>query len=170
MGSFCLSALCALLFGSRRCIIWAYLGVSFLAACFRSFFVRRVGYQVFLGQGQVSRKGRLTVDSEKYIDTMAKKLYVGNLSFSTTDDSLRSAFAQAGAVSSATIIMDRQSGRSKGFGFVEYENDAEADKAIEMWNGNDLDGRKLIVNVARPMEPRAPRGGDSFGGNDRRSW
>ncbi len=90
---------------------------------------------------------------------MAKKLYVGGLSYSTTDDGLRSAFAGAGTVESATIIMDRMSGRSKGFGFVEMSTDEEAEKAIEMWNGKELDGRTLTVNEARPMEQRAPRQG-----------
>ncbi len=96
---------------------------------------------------------------------MAKKLYVGNLSYSTTDDSLQAAFSQSGNVSSATVIKDRMSGRSKGFGFVEFENDAEADKAIEQWNGKDLDSRTLTVNEARPMAPRAPR--SSFSGSRR---
>jgi len=88
---------------------------------------------------------------------MAKKLYVGGLPYSTTDDELRETFSQAGAVESATVIVDRMSGRSKGFGFVEMSNDDDADKAIEMWNGKELGGRTLTVNEARPMEPRAPR-------------
>ena len=96
---------------------------------------------------------------------MAKKLYVGGLPYSTTQDELQNAFAQAGAVSSATIIMDKMTGRSKGFGFVEFASDEEADKAIEMWNGKDFEGRKLTVNEARPMEPRAPRRG-GFGDRD----
>lgn len=88
---------------------------------------------------------------------MAKKLYVGGVPYSTTDESLRSAFAQAGEVASANIIMDRMTGRSKGFGFVEMADDAGAQAAIEMWNGKEFEGRKLTVNEARPMEPRAPR-------------
>ena len=101
---------------------------------------------------------------------MAKKLYVGGISYSTNDQGLKDAFAQVGEVSSATIIMDRMTGRSKGFGFVEMTNDADADAAIAKWNGAELDGRKLTVNEARPMEPRAPRG--AGGGNDRggRTW
>ena len=108
---------------------------------------------------------------------MAKKLYVGGLAYATTEDGLRNAFAQAGNVASASIIMDRMSGRSKGFGFVEMSTDEEAEKAIEMWNGKELEGRRLTVNEARPMEPRAPRrdnngggygrGGDSMGGGSR---
>lgn len=86
-----------------------------------------------------------------------KKLYIGNLSYTTTDDSLRQAFGQAGEVSSANVIMDKMSGRSRGFGFVEMPNDEEAEKAIAMWNGKELDGRALVVNEARPMEARAPR-------------
>jgi cold-inducible RNA-binding protein len=85
---------------------------------------------------------------------MAKKLYVGNLSYSTNDEGLRAQFAQAGDVMSAVVIVDRESGRSKGFGFVEYANDADADKAISMFDGQDLDGRNLKVNEARPREDR----------------
>ena len=88
---------------------------------------------------------------------MAKKLYVGSLSYGTTEASLRDAFSQAGTVESAMIIMDKMTNRSKGFGFVEMSTDDEAQTAIEMFNGKDLDGRKIIVNEARPMEPRAPR-------------
>jgi RNA recognition motif-containing protein len=94
---------------------------------------------------------------------MSKRLYVGGLSYSTTDDVLRDAFSQAGTVDSATVIVDRMSGRSKGFGFVEMANDEEANAAIEMWNGKELDGRRLTVNEARPMQARAPRSG-GFGG------
>ena len=88
---------------------------------------------------------------------MGKKLYVGSLPYSVTDDQLRDHFSQAGTVESATIIMDRNSGRSKGFGFVEMSSDDEAVKAIEMFNGQDFDGRKIIVNEARPMRERPPR-------------
>jgi len=97
---------------------------------------------------------------------MAKKLYVGGLPYATTDAELADAFAQAGAVQSAVIIMDKMSGRSKGFGFVEMTNDEDAQKAIDMWNGKDFGGRSLTVNEARPMEARAPRsGGGGYGGN-----
>lgn len=97
---------------------------------------------------------------------MAKRLYVGNLSYSTTSDSLQQAFAQAGTVESATVISDKMTNRSKGFGFVEMSNDEEAQKAIEMWNGKELDGRAIVVNEARPMEerPRRDRGGYGGGG------
>ena len=98
---------------------------------------------------------------------MAKKLYVGGLPYATTDNELRDAFSQAGAVESAVIIMDRMSGRSKGFGFVEMTNDADAQAAIDMWNGKDFGGRTLTVNEARPMEPRSGGGGGFRGGNDR---
>ncbi len=86
---------------------------------------------------------------------MAKKLYVGSLSYNTTDDSLRSAFEQAGAVASASVVMDRMTGRSRGFGFVEMSSDDDAEKAISMWNGKELDGRRVTVNEARPMEARS---------------
>lgn len=94
---------------------------------------------------------------------MAKKLYVGGLPYATTDSELKDAFSQAGAVSSAVIIMDKMSGRSKGFGFVEMSSDEDAQKAIDMWNGKDFGGRSLTVNEARPMEERPRR--DFRGGN-----
>ncbi len=105
---------------------------------------------------------------------MAKKLYVGGLPYSTTEDQLRDAFAQAGAVSSAIIIMDKMSGRSKGFGFVEFGSDDDAQKAIDQWNGKDFGGRTLTVNEARPMEERPRRdnrgGGGDWGGGRRNNW
>lgn len=88
---------------------------------------------------------------------MGKKLYVGGLSYSATQDELRDAFSQAGTVESATVITDKMTGRSKGFGFVEMSTDEEAEKAIEMWNGKEMGGRNLTVNEARPMEARPPR-------------
>jgi len=93
-----------------------------------------------------------------------KKLYVGNLPYSANDAALREMFEKAGTINSATVIMDKMSGRSKGFGFVEMTNDGEADKAIEMFNGKEIEGRPLTVNEARPLEPRAPRTGGGFGG------
>ena len=93
---------------------------------------------------------------------MGKKLYVGNLSYSIRDNDLEQAFGQYGAVSSAKVMMERDTGRSKGFGFVEMGTDAEALAAIEGMNGHALDGRSLTVNEARPMEPRPAGGG--FGG------
>jgi len=88
---------------------------------------------------------------------MAKKLYVGNLSYNMTEDSLKDTFSAAGTVESAIIIKDKMSGRSKGFGFVEMSTDEEAQKAIGMLNGKELDGRALTVNEARPMEERPRR-------------
>ncbi len=85
---------------------------------------------------------------------MAKKLYVGGLPYQTTNDELKAHFETVGAVSSAIIIMDKMTGRSKGFGFVEMDNDADADKAIADFDGKDFEGRNLTVNEARPMEPR----------------
>ena len=99
---------------------------------------------------------------------MAKKLYVGGLSYDTTEATLKETFAAAGTVESATIIMDKMTNRSKGFGFVEMSTDEEAAKAIEMFDGKELDGRTIKVNEAKPMEPRAPRtGGGGFGGGNR---
>ena len=96
---------------------------------------------------------------------MASKLYVGSLSYDTTEDTLKDTFAQAGAVQSATIIIDRMSNRSKGFGFVEMSSDEEAKKAIEMFNGKELDGRNIIVNEARPMVDRSSQKGGDRGGD-----
>lgn len=81
---------------------------------------------------------------------MNKKLFVGGIAWKTTEDALRDAFAQAGTVESASIIIDRMSGRSKGFGFVEMATEEEAQAAIEMWHEKELDGRNIIVNEARP--------------------
>jgi cold-inducible RNA-binding protein len=94
---------------------------------------------------------------------MSKKIYVGNLSFDTTDDKLNQLFATFGQVTSANVIMDRLTGRSRGFGFVEMENNAEADKAIAALNGKDVEGRALKVSEAQPREDK-PRGGGGFGG------
>lgn len=88
---------------------------------------------------------------------MATKLYIGNLPYNTTDDALKAHFEPAGEVTSAQVIRDRMTGRSRGFGFVEMANDEDAQKAIEMFNGQDFEGRKLTVNVARPLEPRSPQ-------------
>jgi RNA recognition motif-containing protein len=93
---------------------------------------------------------------------MGKKLYVGNLPFSATDQVLTDTFAQCGSVVSSKIITDRETGRSKGFGFVEMSSDAEALDAISKFHGADYDGRAMTVNEARPMAPRENRG--SFGG------
>ena len=95
-----------------------------------------------------------------------KKLYVGNLPYTVNDSELKDMFSQVGDVTSATIIMDRMSHspRSKGFGFVEMTNDNEADAAIEKFNGMDMGGRAITVNVARPPEPRENRGGGDRGG------
>jgi cold-inducible RNA-binding protein len=99
---------------------------------------------------------------------MGKKLYVGNLPFSATDQVLADTFAQCGKVESAKIIMDRDSGRSKGFGFVEMSTDEEAQQAISKLNGVDYEGRAMTVNEARPMEPRSGGfGGGGGGGRDR---
>jgi RNA recognition motif-containing protein len=95
---------------------------------------------------------------------MGNKLYVGNLPYTFRDSDMEQAFSQYGSVSSAKVMMDRDSGRSKGFGFVEMSNSDEAKAAIDGMNGQQIGGRGLVVNEARPMEPRAPRSG-GFGGN-----
>lgn len=97
---------------------------------------------------------------------MAKKLYVGNLPYETTDSNLKEMFGKAGTVESATVISDRFSGRSKGFGFVEMSSEDEAKKAIETLNGTQIGERTIVVNEARPMEERPPR--REFRGRDSR--
>lgn len=98
---------------------------------------------------------------------MATKLYVGNLSFKTTSDDLREHFSQAGEVESASVIEDRETGRSRGFGFVEMATPEGAAAAIEQFNGKDLNGRNLTVNEARPKTDRGGGGGGYRGGRDR---
>ena len=102
---------------------------------------------------------------------MANKLFVGSLSYNTKEESLQELFAEAGTVQSVAIIVDKQTGRSKGFGFVEMSSDSEAAQAIELLNGRELDGRKITVNEARPMTDRPKRQG--FGGgssNHQKRW
>lgn len=105
---------------------------------------------------------------------MNKKLYIGGLSYNTTQEGLQEAFSQAGSVDSATVITDKMSGRSKGFGFVEMATEDEAQKAIEMFDGKELDGRTIKVSEARPMTDRPrrdfSRGRDFGGGNRQRNW
>ena len=101
---------------------------------------------------------------------MAMKLYVGNLSFQTSSEELQQLFAQAGTVESATVVEDRDTGRSRGFGFDEMASKEEGEKAIQQFNGTDLNGRNLTVNEARPREDRGNRGGGGggrggYGGN-----
>jgi cold-inducible RNA-binding protein len=99
---------------------------------------------------------------------MSVKLYVGNLSFQTSSDDLQQLFAQVGTVESATVVEDRDTGRSRGFGFVEMGSKEEGQKAIDEFNGKDLNGRNLTVNEARPREDRGNRGGGrGFGGGNR---
>jgi|SRR3989344_6001728 len=93
---------------------------------------------------------------------MAQRLYVGSLPYTTTEDSLRDLFKEAGTVTSASVVTDKMTGRSRGFAFVEMSSDEEAQKAIEMFNGKDYDGRRLVVNEAQPMNSRPRTGG--FGG------
>ena len=108
---------------------------------------------------------------------MGNKLYVGNLPYSVRDEDLNQAFSAFGAVTSAKVMMERDTGRSKGFGFVEMASDAEALAGVEGMNGQQLGGRAIVVNEARPMEARPPRtggfgggggGGGGFGGGGRR--
>jgi len=100
------------------------------------------------------------------------KLYVGGIPYRTTEDELRAAFEEAGTVLSASIISDRMTGRSRGFGFVEMADDAQAQAAVDRWDGKEMDGRMLSVSFARPQGDRPPRdnnraGGGGYGGGDR---
>ncbi len=95
---------------------------------------------------------------------MATKLFVGGLSWDTTEDTLRNHFAQVGQVASAQVITDKFTGRSRGFGFVEMTNPDDAQKAIQDLNGTQLDGRSIVVNEAKPMAPRENRGGGGYRG------
>lgn len=95
------------------------------------------------------------------------KLYVGGIPYRSTEDDLRKAFEEAGQVASVSIISDRMTGRSRGFGFVEMSSAAEAQKAIELLDGKEFDGRTLSVSLARPQGERRERGGGGFGGGDR---
>ncbi len=95
---------------------------------------------------------------------MESKLYVGNLAYHVTEHTLRELFGQAGEIKEVTLILDRHSGQSKGFGFVEMTTQADAEKAIQMFNDYELEGRKIIVNLARPREERGAGGGGFRGG------
>ena len=95
------------------------------------------------------------------------KLYIGGIPYRTTEDAMRTAFAECGGVASVSIITDRMTGRSRGFGFVEMNSEAEAQAAIDRWDGKEFEGRTLSVSFARPQEKRAPRengGGGNYGG------
>jgi cold-inducible RNA-binding protein len=102
--------------------------------------------------------------SKETLTVMAMKLYVGNLSFQTSSEDLQQLFSQAGTVESASVVEDRDTGRSRGFGFVEMASKEEGEKAIEQFNGTDLGGRNLTVNEARPREDRGGGGGGGRGG------
>ncbi len=99
------------------------------------------------------------------VKEMANKLYVGNLSFSTTNEELQQAFSQAGQVVEAVVLMDKMTGRSRGFGFVTMATQEEATAAVDMFNGKDFGGRVIVVNEARPREERPRTGGFGGGGN-----
>lgn len=96
---------------------------------------------------------------------MGTKLYIGNLPYSTTSDSLKSLFSEVGNVTSAQVMTDKFSGRSRGFGFVEMSTPEEAQSAIDKFNGHELDGRKIVVNEAKPMTERSERPRRTFGGD-----
>jgi len=123
-----------------------------------------------LGIHPYALREQIVLESELKEAFMGKKLYVGNLPFAATDQTLKDTFSQVGTVESAKVITDRDTGRSKGFGFVEMSSDEEAQKAISQFNGADFEGRAMNVSEARPMAPREGGGGGrgGFGGGDRR--
>ena len=134
------------------------------ACCSFSFSWYNIHIRVFLGRrvwggflDRVLLRRSYAKFRGKYLGFMATKLYVGGLPYSTTQEELQDAFAKAGSVVSAAIIIDKMTGRSRGFGFVEMGSDAEAQAAVDMWNGKDFGGRNLTVNLARPKEEGAPR-------------
>jgi RNA recognition motif-containing protein len=98
------------------------------------------------------------------VSTMAKRLYVGNLAYGVSSEDLQELFEQYGQVRSAQVLIDRETGRSRGFGFIEMDNDADAEAAIEALDGNDHDGRRLTVNEAKPRTPGGGGGGGGYGG------
>ena len=123
----------------------------------------------------VRRLGHSAGAERHHNATMAKKLFVGNLPYTTTDAELNSVFSQVGTVQSASVIIERQTGRSKGFGFVEMSSDEEATRAISELNRRDMGGRNLVVSEARPMGERndrsdGRRGGSRFGGGGNSGW
>ena len=105
-------------------------------------------------------------ESEGAAPVQGNKLYVGGIPYRSTEDDLKKAFGEAGSVVSASIISDRMTGRSRGFGFVEMASEAEAQAAIDRWDGKDMDGRTLSVSFARPQGERPARREGGFGGND----
>jgi cold-inducible RNA-binding protein len=105
--------------------------------------------------------------ADKKISNMKEnRLFVGNLSFNTTENDLQDYFSQAGVITTVSLMMDKFTGKSRGFAFIEFGTPEEANKAVEMFNGKELQGRALTVNIARPREERAPREGGFRGGRD----
>ena len=100
----------------------------------------------------------------------SQNLFIGSLAYATTDDGLKAFFEQIGPVVSARVITDRESGRSKGFGFVEFENDDDNQKAVDQLNGKELDGRPINVSLSRPKEDRPANSGNGGGSFRQRSW
>ena len=110
---------------------------------------------------------RLDLHMDSQASVQGNKLYVGGIPYRSTEDDLKKAFSEAGNVASASIISDRMTGRSRGFGFVEMATEAEAQAAIDRWDGKEMDGRTLSVSFARPQGDRPPRREGGFGGGDR---
>jgi RNA recognition motif-containing protein len=124
------------------------------------------------GRCDLPEAGTVHEDNARDRIDMMKKLYVGNLPFAVDDEALRQMFEEHGQVTSANVITDRDTGRSRGFGFVEISGDDDADAAIKAMDGHAIEGRPLKVNEARPREDRRPRGGGGGGGygRDRGGW
>lgn len=126
--------------------------------------MRQHGWSFFRGAGG-KRAARQRLEYGAADERQRMNIYVGNLPYNTTDDDLKTAFAPFGTVDSASVIKDKFSGQSRGFGFVEMSAKEEGERAIEQLNGQELEGRALVVNEARPREARPPRGGGYHGGD-----
>ena len=145
--------------------------LAFLLHFWHTFFTRRVfELRSVITDRKCSVSARLTsldlhMDNQQSVQ--GNKLYVGGIPYRSTEDDLKKAFGEAGNVASASIISDRMTGRSRGFGFVEMATEAEAQAAIDRWDGKEMDGRTLSVSFARPQGDRPPRREGGFGGGDR---
>lgn len=148
----------------------SYPQLAFLPYFWHTVFTRRVFELRFKRRCSVS--ARLTsldlhMDNPQASSVQGNKLYVGGIPYRSTEDDMKKAFGEAGNVVSASIISDRMTGRSRGFGFVEMATEAEAQAAIDRWDGKEMDGRTLSVSFARPQGDRPPRREGGFGGGDR---
>jgi cold-inducible RNA-binding protein len=126
-----------------------------------------VRYSLFFAKSTKQGRSEKVLRRKEYQKTMSQNLFIGSLAYATTDDSLKAFFETIGEVTSARVVTDRDSGRSKGFGFVEFADEANNQKAVDDLNGKELDGRAINVNLARPKEDRPRRDFNGGGSSDR---